>query len=74
MKLNGINCGNAIVYPYTFDITNAAKQGVNHIEIMVSNHNGFKERDKFSKFIMFEPSGLTEPIKIKFMKLDNSVT
>ena len=74
VKLNGINCGNAIVYPYTFDITNAAKQGVNHIEIMVSNHNGFKERDKFSKFIMFEPSGLTEPIKIKFMKLDNTVT
>lgn len=65
IKVNGIDCGIAVVGPYEFNITAAAKQGVNHIEVMVSNHNGYKVRDDFSKFILFEPSGLLGDIKIK---------
>ena len=36
------------------------------IKIIVSNHDGYSRRDDFSKYVMFEPSGLLKPIKIKY--------
>ena len=55
--------------PYTFevrrDIINNDDEP-DKIKIIVSNHNGYSRRDDFSKYVMFEPSGLLKPIKIKY--------
>ena len=37
VRLNGVDCGVAWTFPYTVDITNAVKSGVNELEIEVTN-------------------------------------
>ena len=65
LYINGIHMGNKIVPPYIFDISEGVHEGTNHITVIVSNHNGYEKRDKFSKFLLFEPSGLLGPLRLK---------
>lgn len=68
LYLNGKKCGVKLFPPYTFNVSEFIKDGLNTLDITVSNHNGYQKRDKFSKFLLFEPSGLTENIKIHYFK------
>lgn len=63
--LNGINIGARLFPPYEFDMSNALKEGENELEIVVANSYGYYMRDVFSKWMMFEPSGLIGPVRIK---------
>ncbi|MDY4212446.1 MAG: glycosyl hydrolase [Eubacteriales bacterium] len=64
VSLNGENIGIKIAPPYRFDISDVVKDGTNELCINVTNHLGFEVRDKFSRFLKFEPSGLIGPVKI----------
>ena len=65
LSVNGKYIGARVVPDYSFDITDAVKIGENKIELIVTNHKGFEERDTYSKYLLFEPSGLLGPVKIK---------
>ncbi len=66
VSLNGENIGIKIAPPYRFDISEYVKDGTNELCITVTNHLGFEVRDKFSRFLKFEPSGLIGPVKIEY--------
>ena len=63
--LNGLNIGVRLFPPYEFDMSGVLKQGENELEILVTNSYGYHMRDEFSKWMMFEPSGIIGPVKIK---------
>lgn len=63
--LNGKNIGVRLFPPYEFDMSESLKKGKNTLEVIVTNSYGYKMRDGFSKWMMFEPSGLIGPVKIK---------
>ena len=48
--------------PYKFDVSDYVVDGTNSIIAVVSNHNGYKRRDYFSKFMLMEASGITGPV------------
>lgn len=62
--VNGESAGVRIVPPYVFDIS-SVKEGVNELCVVVSNHSGYTQRDGFSRFLNFEPSGLLGPVKLR---------
>lgn len=62
--LNGVYCGAKIGKPYTFDLTNAIKEGGNDIVIEVINNIAYRERDILSTYTQLPPSGITGPIKM----------
>lgn len=62
--VNGESVGVRIVPPYVFDVS-ALKPGRNEIAVIVSNHSGHRERDGFSQYLHFEPSGLLGPVVLK---------
>ena len=68
MWINGSSVGRRLIPPYAFDITEALKNGDNELTVVVSNHNGYEKRDGFSKYLLFEPSGLLGPITLKKIK------
>ena len=65
IEINGKNIGMRIAPPYVFDITEYIKDGVNELTVTVTNHLGFQQRDAFSRYLVFEPSGLIGSVKIK---------
>lgn len=52
--------------PYTFDMSKFAIKGKNKVRLFVTNHNGYNRRDAFSKYLLFEPSGLLGNVKIGY--------
>lgn len=64
LYLNDVHIGKKLIPPYCFDITEGLQKGVNRMMVEVTNHNGYAVRDEFSRFMMFEPSGILGPIFI----------
>ncbi len=64
LYINDKFVGEKLFPPYVFDISDFAAEGRNKLTIVVSNHNGFAVRDQFSKYLLFEPSGLMGNIKL----------
>lgn len=65
VSVNGINVGRKLIPPYAFDISEALHEGSNSLTVVVSNHSGYKKRDGFSLYMLFEPSGLLGPVTLK---------
>ena len=65
LYINGKFVGEKLFPPYKFDISDFIQNGKNEMTIIVSNHNGFAVKDMFSKYLLFEPSGLMGDIKLK---------
>lgn len=63
--INGEEAGHRIMPPYVIDVSNRLKPGLNRITATVSNHSGFRRRDEFSQYLLFEPSGLLGPVTLK---------
>lgn len=70
--VNGISAGCKLIPPYTYDISDQVKPGTNNFCVIVSNHSGHRERDDFSQYLLFEPSGLLGPVILK-RKVENYV-
>ena len=62
--VNGESAGVRIVPPYVFDVS-GLKPGINDLTVIVSNNSGHRERDDFSRYLHFEPSGLLGPVVLK---------
>lgn len=62
--MNGQQVDTKIVPPYTFDLSQSAKQGINHIRIDVINTLARAQRDSFSQFIALDPVGIQDEIAI----------
>lgn len=68
LTVNGQPVGMRIVPPYVFDITEAVKKGENALEIEVTTHMGYRNRDRFSRYLAMEPSGLTGEVCLEFLQ------
>lgn len=64
LKLNGVDLGEKIGAPYTFDLKDAVKVGENQIEIVLTTTLGLSKRDKFTHFSAIEKYGLTQNLKL----------
>ena len=64
VTLNGKNIGSRVIPPYTFDISEAVRDGENELLIEVTNTNVFLLRDRLSAYMRIEPSGLLGPVKL----------
>lgn len=64
VTVNGKNALGRIVPPYKFDITDLVKTGENELEIIVTTHMGFRERDKFSRYMVMEPTGMSGKVEL----------
>lgn len=62
--LNGKLIGTKQIPPYRFEISKEYILDKNKLTVIVSNHNGYAVKDTFSKYLLFEPSGLMGPIKV----------
>lgn len=67
---NGVSAGRRLVPPYVFDLSAVEKPGINEISVIVSNHSGYHRRDEFSRYVLFEPSGLLGPVTLKTTEED----
>ncbi|MBE6688265.1 MAG: hypothetical protein E7588_03180 [Ruminococcaceae bacterium] len=68
VKINGKDAGTRIFPPYRFDISEFVVQGSNELEITVTNNAAYKFRDRFSKYVLLEPTGLIGPVKLEQYK------
>lgn len=63
--VNGWKVGVRIAPPYRFDISKAVEKGRNFLEIVVTNHYGYRKKDRFGKYLIYEASGLLGPIVLE---------
>ncbi|MBE7046890.1 MAG: hypothetical protein E7396_05680 [Ruminococcaceae bacterium] len=64
LYINDVFVGSKLFPPYTFDISDYVRDGLNKLTVIVSNHNGYTKRDFFSRYLLFEPSGLLGPVSL----------
>ncbi|MBP3388262.1 MAG: hypothetical protein J6K98_00140, partial [Clostridia bacterium] len=57
-------CGNRLCAPYGFAITEALIAGDNRIVVEVVNNPAYRERDEFSRYLPYPPSGLLGPVRL----------
>lgn len=69
VMVNGQRVGESIAPPYRYDITEAVRGGHNTLVAEVTNHYGYKMRDNFSKYLLFEPSGILGPVGFEIRKI-----
>ena len=63
--VNGTSAGVCFAPPYRFDMGDYLKSGKNEISVDVANNYGIEKKDVFSKYVMFEPSGILGPVVLK---------
>ncbi len=63
VRINGKHIGTRIFAPYRFNISDAVIKGENTLQITVTNTCVYKQRDRFSRFMLIKPSGLLGPVK-----------
>ena len=71
LLVNGTCVGETMVPPYRFDITDALHGGQNTVVAEITNHYGYAMRDGFSKYLLFEPSGLLGPVTIEIHRVND---
>ena len=64
VTLNGKYLGSRICAPYKFDLTSAAREGKNELEIIVTGNLAHRRRDKFSRFLQLPPTGIMGDIAL----------
>ena len=62
--VNGKSCGAAIQSPYLFDLSGLLQPGENQLTVEVINSPAYRERDYFSGFLPFPPSGMLGPVRL----------
>ena len=72
VTVNGQKVGFSITPPYRFDITDAVcSTPQNHDNTLIAeviNHLGYQIQDSFSKYLLFEPSGILGPVKFEIYR------
>jgi len=66
LTVNGADAGVRMLPPYSFDLTPHLTDGENRLEILVSNTAVFAQPDRFSSYLLIEPSGILGPVTLEF--------
>ncbi len=66
LTINGFKCTDALFVPYAFDISDKCVLGENKIEIEVITSLGYRDRDRYSKYLSLAPMGMIGPVELKF--------
>ncbi len=64
LTVNGRSLGMRICPPYMWDISEAAREGENLIEVEVANTLVHRIRERFSEYMQIAPSGLLGPVRL----------
>ena len=64
LTVNGRNLGIRLGQPYLWDISEAAKEGENLIEVEAANTLVHRIRERFSEYMQIGPGGLLGPVKV----------
>lgn len=64
LTVNGQSLGMRICPPYLWDISEAAREGENLIEVEVANTLVHRIRERFSEYMQIAPSGLLGPVRL----------
>ena len=64
LTINGEYCGSIVCKPYRFEIGKKLKNGENTLVIDVCSSLAYRERDGFSTYLPFPPTGLIGPVCI----------
>lgn len=62
--LNGKPVGARITAPYKFDLADALRDGMNHLEVIVTANLAHRRRDGLSSFIQIPPTGILGEIAL----------
>lgn len=62
--MNGSLCGRRIMPPYKFDMGALSADKECLITAVISTHSGYKYKDNFSRYLLFEPMGMTGPVTL----------
>jgi len=62
--LNGVDLGERIDRPYTYDISKAVKAGKNKLVLEISNNLVHQHMDSLSRYVQIAPSGLIGPVRL----------
>lgn len=65
LTINGMDLGQRISAPYSWDISNAVKSGTNTITVTVANTLVHRCKDRFSIYMPIPASGLIGPLSLK---------
>ncbi|NLE12606.1 MAG: glycosyl transferase family 2 [Clostridiales bacterium] len=68
LYVNGQPAGTRIAPPYRFNVSSLLCKGENRLTVEVTNHYGWKMRDRLSQYLLFEPSGLLGPVTLEIEK------
>jgi hypothetical protein len=71
LAVNGTPVGVRLTPPYRFDITDQLTDQENRITVEVVTHRGYADRDNFSSFLMFEPTGLLGPVRLLLGRVED---
>ncbi len=63
--INDKHAGVRLFPPYRFDLTGLTREGINELEVLVTNTLGNRIHDPFSKFLLVPPTGLLGPITVE---------
>ncbi len=62
--INGKNAGVRVAPPYRFEVSKLVAEGVNRIEVLVTNTLAAQQRDYMSMTLPLEPAGLLGPVML----------
>lgn len=65
--VNGKCAGTAISVPYSYDVSEMAETGINHIRIEVFTTMAYAIRDVFSRYAVFLPEGIQGQIRYQII-------
>lgn len=68
LYINGKDMGIRVTAPYSWDISEKLKKGVNKIEIVAANTPVNRVKDRFSYLMPIPPSGLLGPVTLTYFK------
>lgn len=71
VKVNDVNVGTRISYPYRFDLSQYLKEGNNRLEIHITNSLGRYMKDYLSQFMFIDPLGMEGKVGLEVVKEDN---
>ncbi|MBQ4577508.1 MAG: glycosyl transferase family 2 [Clostridia bacterium] len=64
--LNGVDLGERIHEPYTYEIASALCPGENKLLVEVTNSLVHQQPDEFSRYMQIPPSGLLGPVRVRW--------
>jgi len=70
LYINDIDCGCCISKPYRYCVADALKNGKNKLILDVTTNRAYKEKDRLSKYLLLQPTGVVGSVRLYAEKQD----